>query len=75
MVADKHASGRTTMVRDPISREVGDRVRSLRERTNLTLEQLATRSGVSPAMLSKVERGEKRPTIGLAWRISHAVGG
>lgn len=66
---------RTALVRDPISRAFGDRVRSLRERTSLTLEQLADRSGVSRAMLSKVERGEKSPTIGIAMRISHAVGG
>ena len=68
-------TGRAGWVRDPISREFGDRVRSLRERTGLTLEQLASRSKVSRAMLSKVERGEKSPTIGLAMRISHAVGG
>lgn len=60
---------------DEISRQFGDRVRALRERTGTTLDQLAARSGVSRAMLSKVERGEKSPTIGLALRISHAVGG
>ena len=41
----------------------------------MTLEQLSQRSGVSRAMLSKVERGEKSPTIGVATRIAHAVGG
>ena len=60
---------------EEISRQFGDRVRTLRERTGTTLDQLAARSGVSRAMLSKVERGEKSPTIGLALRISHAVGG
>lgn len=75
MKDDAKTTGRTGWERDPISREFGDRVRSLRERTGLTLEQLANRSGVSRAMLSKVERGEKSPTIGLAMRISHAVGG
>ena len=39
----------------------------------MTLEDLATRSGVSRAMLSKVERGEKNPTIGIAKRIAHAL--
>ena len=75
MASDEKATKRPAWVRDPISREFGDRVRSLRERTDLTLDQLAKRSGVSRAMLSKVERGEKSPTIGLAMRISHAVGG
>ena len=37
------------------------------------LEQLSQRSGMSRAMLSKVERGEKNPTIGVAKRISGAL--
>jgi transcriptional regulator with XRE-family HTH domain len=58
---------------DAVSRAFGDRVRTLRERSSMTLEQLSQRSGVSKAMLSKVERGEKSPTIGIATRIAHAV--
>ncbi len=58
---------------DPISRAFGDRVRSLREQANLTLDRFSKLSGVSRAMLSKVERGEKSPTIGVAKRIAHAL--
>ena len=58
---------------DPINRAFGDRIRGLREGANLTLEQFAKQSGVSRAMLSKVERGEKSPTIGVAKRIAHAL--
>ena len=58
---------------DEAGREFGDRVRGLRERAELTLEQLSRLSGVSRAMLSKVERGEKSPTIGVAKRISQAL--
>jgi transcriptional regulator with XRE-family HTH domain len=36
-------------------------------------DQLSLASGVSRAMLSKVERGEKSPTIGVATRISRAL--
>lgn len=57
-----------------MGRAFGDRVRSLREQANLTLEQLSKMSGVSRAMLSQVERGEKSPTIGVAKRIAHALG-
>lgn len=46
------------------------RIKQLRSQTNMTLEQLATRSGVSRAMLSKVERGEKSPTLGVIIRIA-----
>lgn len=58
---------------DPVSRAFGDRVRALREGAELTLEQFSRLSGVSRAMLSKVERGEKSPTIGIAKRIAHAL--
>ena len=58
---------------DPVSQVFGDRVRALRERGNLTLDRLSVLSGVSKAMLSKVERGEKSPTIGIAKRIAHAL--
>jgi len=46
------------------------RIKQLRSQTNMTLEQLATQSGVSRAMLSKVERGEKSPTLGVLVRIA-----
>lgn len=58
---------------DPTGRAFGDRVRLLREQADMTLEQLSQLSGVSRAMLSKVERGEKSPTIGVAKRIAHAL--
>ncbi|MEC3957664.1 XRE family transcriptional regulator [Nocardia sp. CDC153] len=51
----------------------GAAVRRRREEAGLTLEQLSTRSSVSRAMLSKVERGEKSPTIGIAAKIAHAL--
>jgi transcriptional regulator with XRE-family HTH domain len=49
---------------------LGDRIKALRAGAGLTLEQLATRSGVSRAMLSKVERGEKSPTLSILVRIA-----
>lgn len=58
---------------DPVSRAFGDRVRALREQADLTLDRFSKLSGVSRAMLSKVERGEKSPTIGVAKRIAHAL--
>jgi transcriptional regulator with XRE-family HTH domain len=49
---------------------VGARVRSLREGMDLSLRELSERSGVSPPMLSQVERGETSPTIAVAERIA-----
>src|ERR1700678_760837 len=49
------------------------RVRALREAMDLTLRDLAERSGVSAPMLSQVERGETSPTLQVATRIAHGL--
>jgi transcriptional regulator with XRE-family HTH domain len=49
---------------------VGSRVRALRESMDLSLRDLAERSGVSAPMLSQVERGETSPTLAVAERIA-----
>jgi transcriptional regulator with XRE-family HTH domain len=48
----------------------GTRVRSLRDAMDLSLRDLAERSGVSAPMLSQVERGETSPTLAVAERIA-----
>jgi XRE family transcriptional regulator, regulator of sulfur utilization len=52
------------------SSPVGSRVRALREAMDLSLRDLAERSGVSAPMLSQVERGETSPTLSVAERIA-----
>ena len=49
---------------------IGPRVRALREAMDLSLRDLAERSGVSAPMLSQVERGETSPTLQIASRIA-----
>ena len=49
---------------------VGSRIRALREAMDLSLRDLAERSGVSAPMLSQVERGETSPTLQVATRIA-----
>ena len=49
---------------------VGVRVKALREAMDLSLRDLAERSGVSAPMLSQVERGETSPTLAVAERIA-----
>ncbi len=53
-----------------IDSSVGPRVRALREAMDLSLRDLADRSGVSAPMLSQVERGETSPTLQVAARIA-----
>jgi transcriptional regulator with XRE-family HTH domain len=52
---------------------VGLRVKALREAMDLSLRDLALRSGVSAPMLSQVERGETSPTLQVAGRIAHGL--
>jgi transcriptional regulator with XRE-family HTH domain len=52
------------------SDSLGPRIRALREAMELSLRDLAERSGVSAPMLSQVERGETSPTLQLATRIA-----
>lgn len=49
-------------------------LRSERERHGWPIAELAERSGVSKAMISKVERGEASPTAALLGRLSGALG-
>ena len=49
---------------------IGSRVRALRDAMDLSLRDLAERSGVSAPMLSQVERGDTSPTLQVAARIA-----
>jgi transcriptional regulator with XRE-family HTH domain len=49
---------------------IGARVKSLREAMDLSLRDLAERSGVSAPMLSQVERGDTSPTLSVAQKIA-----
>jgi transcriptional regulator with XRE-family HTH domain len=58
-----------TTAAEPIP-AIGRRVKALREAMDLSLRDLADRSGVSAPMLSQVERGETSPTLQVAARIA-----
>src|SRR3954449_1717853 len=58
---------------DPTVAAVGARGKALREAMDLSLRDLAERSGVSAPMLSQVERGETSPTLQTAARIASGL--
>ena len=62
------------MVDDVSSGRLGERVRALRRERGWTLKLLAERSGVSRAMISKLERGEKNPTLVVGARLAKGLG-
>src|SRR3954452_21659585 len=58
---------------DPTIARIGPRIKALREGLDLSLRDLAGRSGVSAPMLSQVERGETSPTLHVAARIASGL--
>lgn len=54
--------------------DIGTHVRRRRLALGLTLDQLAAASGVSPTMLSEIERSVKNPTVKLAYAVARALG-
>jgi transcriptional regulator with XRE-family HTH domain len=58
---------------DPLESAIGERVRLLRLARNQTLDDLASASGVSRAMISRIERGEASPTAQLLSRLCAAL--
>ena len=71
LVRDNVRSGLTsTAETDRANGRFGSRVRALRDGMDLSLRDLAQRSGVSAPMLSQVERGETSPTLAVAERIA-----
>jgi len=53
---------------------MGDRLKTLRMAGNRTLDDLAKTSGVSRAMISRIERAEASPTAALLARLCSALG-
>ena len=57
----------------PTKDEVGRRVRMARFHRDLTLKDVANRSGMSATHISEIERGKTSPTIGALQRIASAL--
>jgi transcriptional regulator with XRE-family HTH domain len=51
---------------------VGPRLRRLRTQRRITLTGLATTTGISKSTLSRLENGQRRPTLELLLALSHA---
>lgn len=55
-------------------KNVGQRVRALREQNNLTQEQLALMIGVGRSYLAKVEAGSRNATVDFMEKIALGLG-
>jgi transcriptional regulator with XRE-family HTH domain len=62
------------MSTDQLSASLAATIQAARQARDLSVNALAERSGVSRAMIGKIERGEAQPTAVLLGRLSGALG-
>jgi transcriptional regulator with XRE-family HTH domain len=67
------AGSNLSTIDDTVATRVAQAIRNRREQLGLTLRALATRSGVSPSMISDIERASKSPTISTLSAIAEAL--
>ena len=65
---------RVYTILDSIDQRIGARIRGEREGRGWSLTDLAGKSGVSRAMIHKIERGESSPTASLLAKLAGAFG-
>ncbi|HZS94199.1 MAG TPA: cupin domain-containing protein [Chloroflexota bacterium] len=52
---------------------IGTRLRALRSSHGLGVRELARRTGITPSMLSQIERGSVNPSVGTLFRLAEAL--
>lgn len=57
-----------------ISQILGQNLHRLRTERQLSLGQLAEKSGLSKVMLSQIEKGTANPTVNTLWKIANGLG-
>ena len=71
-----HAVGNDEQIQDRAAstlRAIGARVRELRMQRGLTLQAVSDLTGLSPSLMSLVERGKTSPSIGTLVAVAHAL--
>jgi transcriptional regulator with XRE-family HTH domain len=68
------APGAASLEAPPAESLLGWRIRSLRRRKGMTLQQLAEMVSLDRGHISRLERGEKSPSIGTLQAIAHGLG-
>ncbi len=57
-----------------VNQEVGRRLRAHRERSNISLRELARRLGISPSAISQIETGKSLPSVSTLYAIVSELG-
>jgi quercetin dioxygenase-like cupin family protein/DNA-binding XRE family transcriptional regulator len=58
----------------PKAEDVGTRIKTFRERLELSQEELATNAGLSLSLVQSIEAGKAQPAIGVLIKLSRALG-
>ena len=56
------------------SKEIGEKIKFLREKAGYKQNQLAARAGISPTYIRDLEAGRKNPTVQILGLICNALG-
>ena len=54
--------------------KVGQRIRSFREKLDMSVYDLATKSGIDEKLVNAIEKGEVMPALGVLTKLSRALG-
>src|SRR5438552_4385736 len=57
-----------------VSSAIGPRLRQAREQKNMSVRGLARYVGVSPSLVSQIERGRVMPSVGTLYSIANELG-
>jgi transcriptional regulator with XRE-family HTH domain len=57
-----------------VSEALGSRIREQRRLAGLTVRGLASRTGLSPSLISQVERGRATPSVATLWAVATELG-
>lgn len=68
------AKGLLTNLEERLNKEIGRRVRELRQEQKLTLKQLAGRTGLSVSLISQIELAKSAASISTLYKIVTALG-
>lgn len=49
---------------------IGNKLKNIRNKRSLSLDEVAKLTGVSKAMLGQIERGQSNPTVSTLWKIA-----
>src|SRR5215467_1876582 len=72
-MAKKPTPGAASPRSASVSKDLGSRLRQARERKGFTVRGLARYVGVSPSLVSQIERGRVMPSVGTLYSITNQL--